>query len=274
MLSRTASNHFGLSYRDPGEFLRNAAGFAADGLRNNHRLAYVGDGAAAELHAELSTMPGVAEHLDSDAVQVIPAIEFYVLRRGEVVDAEATLDRYIDGVQRATADGYAGLRALVDVTPVARTGKQRAAMARLEYLGDKETTMRPFSALCGYDAARLGPGADELICLHPRVSNSRVSFRLYTDPATEADLVLAGEIDAASSQLFAHTMQRIWEFAPGHTVSIDATGLEFISHRQLLLLQQSAWAHNRKAVLWTGQPILHRLAGLLELTRIDVREAP
>ncbi len=266
------SRHFGLGYRDRNEFLGRAAEFAADGLRNNQRLAYIADRSRAALRSELSAMPGVSEHLDSGVVQVIPANNFYAFRRGgEVVDAELTLDRYVAAFERATAGGYAGLRVVVDVTPVARTPEQRAAMAQLEYLGDQEIAMRPASVLCGYDASQLGSGADELICLHRDVSKGQVMFQLYCEPAAKADFALAGEIDAASGELFATTLQRVWELIPGPTLHIDAEKLEFISHEQLCLLERSAQAQNRNVILRTSQPIPNRLVGLLDLTRVQVQ---
>lgn len=75
-------------------------------------------------------------------------------------------ERYATAAIAAVADGYNGLRVVIDVTPVARTPEQREAQAALEFLGDRRISTLPVAALCGYNTAELGEAAAGLLCLH------------------------------------------------------------------------------------------------------------
>jgi anti-anti-sigma regulatory factor len=86
-------------------------------------------------------------------------------------------------------------------------------------------------------------------------------------------LALTGEIDAASSELFATTLQRAWPRAGGKKLVISAGGLEFISHQPLRMLDQYAREGDSEVVLSTNQRVPARLAALLDLTRVHVQEA-
>lgn len=271
----TRFGHLGWGYHNRADFLGRAAEFIAACLRDNQRVAYIADDGHAALRAELSGIPAVAESVASGAIDVIPAADFYVFASGgNVVHAELTLSKYVAAVEQAITDGYRGFAAVVDVTSVARTTEQRAAMAALEYLGDQQIALRPFSALCGYDIGQLGPAAGELICLHPSANKDATNFRLYAEPEAGMTFALAGEIDAAGHQLFATTLERIWPLSRGDTLRIDAQQLQFISHRQMSLLEECARAHNREVVLWTDQPVPTRLVDLLKLTSVRVEVTP
>jgi anti-anti-sigma regulatory factor len=118
----------------------------------------------------------------------------------------------------------------------------------------------------------LADSADGLICLHPFVSPGTAGFRVYAEP--DAGYALTGEIDAASGDLFATMVQRTWPLTGDETLVVDAQQLQFIGHRQLVGLDRYARAHHRKVVLRTGQPIPIRLAGLLDLTNVEVTPPP
>jgi hypothetical protein len=262
--------HLGWGYRDRAEFLARAAEYIADGLEHNQLIAYVGDSTPDELHAELAGMPAIGERLGD--IRVIPTKDHYVYRPGgDVVDAKRCLERYVWNAKQATANGYTGLRAVSDVTPVARTAEQRAALTGLEYLVDQKMAVEPFSALCAYDTSQLGLAAAELTCLHPFVGKDAATFRLYAE--SDADFALAGDIDAGSHDIFTTVLRRTWPLTGADTLVIDAKDLEFIGHRQLCTLDQWARADGRKVLLRTGQRMPTRLVGLLDLTNVRV-ESP
>ncbi|HKP41668.1 MEDS domain-containing protein [Mycobacterium sp.] len=236
--------HAAWGYRDRAEFRMRAAEYAVDGQQHGQRV----------------------EYLD-----VTPTAGHFVFEPDHgVVDAEKSVAKLVEAAEAAIANGYTGYRAVVDVTPMARTPQQREAVARMEFLLDHHTAVRPFSALCGYDISQLGDGARELICLHPFVSNGEVTFRIYTNPNAGVELALAGEIDAASEAVFATALRRIWPSDAGRTVRIDAAALEFVGHQQLAELDRVALERDQTVLLLTDQPIPTRLAGLLDLraTRI------
>jgi anti-anti-sigma regulatory factor len=266
--------HLGWGYRDRAEFLRHAAAYIADGLRHSQRIAYVGEASGESLRAELTAMSQIDQRLDWGDVEITPATEYYHFRPGDVIDAEPVVARCVAAAERAIDDGYRGLRTVVDVTPLARTPEQRDALARLEYLVDHEMAARPYALLCGYDTAELSTAAAELVCLHPFVGKGSVPFRIYANPDADVHFALAGEIDAASNDLFTTTLQRIWPLMTDHTLRIDASNLEFIGHQQLRMLEESAREQDRKVVLCTNQRTAVRLVDLLDLSNVRVEAPP
>jgi anti-anti-sigma regulatory factor len=265
--------HLGWGYRDRAEFLDRAAEYITDGIARHQGIEYVGEGSREELLAELATMPGVADHLDTGGIGVSAPRDFYVIPPGsDVVDPEAAVAAYLSGVNQAIEDGYTGFRAVVDATAVTRSAEGRDAFACFEFLVDQVMAVQPVSALCAYDLTQLPDSAAELICLHPFTDRRARSFRIYAE--IDSDYSLTGEIDAASEELLSTTMQRIGPLTGDGQLVIDAQGLKFISHRQLLQLDHYARAHDRQVVLRTAQPILVRLAGLLDLTNVEVVPPP
>ncbi|MDT5209712.1 MAG: hypothetical protein QOF67_2127 [Mycobacterium sp.] len=266
--------HLGWGYRDRAEFLRHTAAYIADGLRRNQRITYVAEASGDALRAELTAMSRIDERLDWGDVEMTPATEYYQSRPGDVIDAEPAVARCVAAAERAIDDGYSGLRAVVDVTPMARTPEQRDALARLEYLVDQEMAARPYARLCGYNTGQLSSAAAELVCLHPFVGTGSVPFRIFADPDAGVHFALTGEIDAASNDLFTTTLQRIWPLTTDHSLRIDASSLEFIGHQQLGMLEESAREQNRKVVLCTNQRTAVRLVDLLNLSNVRVEAPP
>jgi hypothetical protein len=271
----TPFGHVGWGYRDRGDFLSRAAEYIADGLRHNQYIGYAGKRSREALRAELAEMPGVGEYLDSGRIEVTPTEDYYVYQPGtDVIDAQASVVKYLAGVEQAVASGYAGFRAVSDVAPVARTPEQRDALARLEYLIDQHMAVRPFSALCGYNICELGAAAEELMCLHPFVSKGSTLFRLYADPDADVDFALSGEVDDSADKLFDATLRRIWSLELGHTLRIDAHDLQFMSHRQVVRLEEWAREQGRKVVLWTDQHAISRLVEVLGLLHVRTAAEP
>ncbi|VBA60300.1 hypothetical protein LAUMK191_05451 [Mycobacterium attenuatum] len=259
--------HLGWGYRARAQFLTRAAEYLLDGRRLNQWVDYVGAGSRDQLRAELAAMPTIADLLDSGGIGVTPVTEFYTFRPGsDVVDPERAVAQRVEAVGKALADGYSGLRAIVDCTAVARTPAQRDAFACFEFLIDQQMAVLPVSALCAYDTSRLREGAGELMCLHPYVGQHAPGFRLYAAPGSS--FALTGEIDAASEPTFAAALHRTWPLTGDDTLVIDARELSFISHRQLDILDRCARSDNRIVVLRTDQPVPARLFSVLDFTNV------
>lgn len=261
--------HLGWAYRDRGEFLARAAEYIADGLRQNQYIAYAGERSRAELRSELAgdaPSPWISRHRRPGGDTGSGVLH---------LPARHRCHRYRGGggkiPEQAIANGYTGFRAVSDVTPLARTPEQRDTLTHLEFLVDRQMAVHPFSALCAYDLNALGTAAHELVCLHPFVGTGSVLFRLYADPGANLDFALSGELDTSTDKVFDIALQRLWPLMSGRTLRIGADGLEFISHRQLYLLDEGARAHKCKAVLSTSQPAVAQLIELLDLShaRLD-----
>lgn len=264
--------HLGWGYRDRGEFCARAVEYIADGLARNEWILYVGPGSRAALRAELAAL-GFGEAVKSRQIRTMQADDYYTYLPGsDVVDAEATVASGVARCERLLAGGCTAFRAVVDGTVAAGTPEQRDALAHLEFLSEASMSDLPVSALCAYDVSRLGPAAKEIICLHPVVSKGAVEFRLYAQQ--DAGFALAGEIDSADADAFTASLQRIWPLASGDELIVDAYGLDFLTHHQLLELDERARAERRKVILRTGQCLVARLVEVLELENVRVEAAP
>lgn len=264
--------HLGWGFCDRTEFLTRAGEYLADGLDCHQRVEYVGDNSREALRAELAAMPKIADRAHAGDIAVTPAREFYAMPAGrDVVNPHLAMANWMATIQTALDNGHTGHRTVVDATGMARTPEQRAALARFEFLSDKQAaTAHPVSALCGYDLNQLGTHANELICLHPYISQRAPRFQLYAQPH---ECVLTGDVDAATDDLFTATLDHI---APLTTniISIDAQHLEFIGHRQLLELNQHAHRHHQQVILRAPQPITIRLVDLIKPTNVAIQPPP
>ncbi|WP_085087466.1 MEDS domain-containing protein [Mycolicibacter senuensis] len=260
--------HIGWQYRDHHEFICRAAEYLAVGLDLGQRVGYVGDDDPTRIRAGLAAA-GLGTAADEVDVKTVP--EHFLFRAGgDVVDAGGMAERYATAAIAAVADGYNGLRVVIDVTPVARTPEQREAQAALEFLGDRRISTLPVAALCGYNTAELGEAAAGLLCLHAGAGPTSTPFRLYHQPARRNAVALAGNLDAASDALFAATLHRILPLLSQAPLEIDARELDFVGHRQLLLLDRCCAAHDRVAVLHSDRPIVRRLFDLIGFEHIDI----
>lgn len=264
--------HVAWGYRDRAEFRARAAEYIVDGLMHNHRILYASDGSRDQLCDELAEM-GFADAVRSKQVWVTPVSDYYPLVPGsDVVDPDAAVATGVAVTEQLLAQGYSGCRAVVDGAVLVRTPEQRAAFSRLEFLIDQKMAVLPLAALCAYDLDLLGDTAKELMCLHPFVSKGAVGFRVYADPG--AGFGLAGEIDAADNDAFSTALQRIWPLIEGDEPVIDAYGLDFITHRELVAIDRLSAADGRRVILRTDQHLPRRLVDLLELGNIRVKTSP
>lgn len=262
--------HLGWGYRDRDEFRRRAAEYIADGLAERQWVEFVGDGSREELRAELAAvLAGGPGPTDADRITVTPALEFYGVTDGDVVDPEVAVATRVAAVEQAMAAGYTGFRAVVDATAVTRRPEQRDTFARFEFLIDQKMAALPVSALCAYDLGELGEHARGLVCLHPLVGPAAPDFRVYAQPGTA--LVFDGEIDAADARAFTEVVDRVLRHLPpaAETV-VDVSELCYMDRHQLQALDEAARADGRRIVLRGGATILTRLADLLDLTNIVV----
>lgn len=259
--------HLGWGCRGQEEFRARAAECIADGLTANQCIEYVADRDRRSLRADLSEL-GFDDAVKSGQIHVTPVEDFFVFAAGGAVDPHAMIAKRLAATDHAISTGYSGLRAVVDDTPVARTPEQREALACFEHLLDREMLTSPSSALCAYDTTVLRDAAGELICLHPFVGGGAVGFRLFAEQ--DVGFALAGEIDVTDGDTFVTAVGRVLKLPARGPLIVDANGLEFTTHHQLLALDRHARAAHRQVVLRTGQPVLGRLAQLLELTNVSV----
>ena len=261
-------NHLCWVFDDHADFRAAAVEFLADGLARGRRVRYIAAGDEETLHAELAPLERVEVARRPGAVEVLPVSGTYAGTE-RFVDARTQVGLYAADTRTALADGFTGLRVAADVTELVRTPAQLDAFARYEHQVDRYITLAPFSALCGYRRSELGDDTvAQLACLHPGGSAEQAPFRMHATP--DADLALSGELDLTTVDLFAAAVDRAGLDDRGSEVVVDATGLDFADHRNLLVLERMADRHGRSVVLRTARHWPERLVAALGLTRVRV----
>ena len=268
-------SHVGWGYADRAEFRTRAREYLLDGIAAGQRVEFVGSGTVAALRAELTgSSEGIPQFrrdvVGQDVLRVALVDEVYTFSgTGRVVDPNRSAEARALATEDALADGYTGLRAVVDATALAGTAVQRAAYAHYEYLLDRQSTVLPLATICAYDSARLGPVAvAEMACLHPLASRGASAFRLYTDDG--AAFALAGEIDFSSVGQLAETLGRVLPLMSGPELVVDGRELEFIDHRGLLVLDRCAGQQGVRLALQTPRETVAQIAEAIGLPHLRV----
>ncbi|GAA2859868.1 hypothetical protein Acy02nite_55980 [Actinoplanes cyaneus] len=234
-------DHVGWAFTLADDFRAIAGQFLADGLSRRERVIYVagaGTGVPAGLNSAVA----------SGQAEVTSVAAMY--GAGEPVEAERQIGTFADAVERALADGWAGLRVAADATSLVRTERQRAAWMRYEHLVDAFIAGTPIAGLCGFDRRVLGEAAlAEVSCLHPALTPDSSEFRLYSAPGPAAGFALAGEIDPGNRPTLATVLREAHPAPRDGRITVDATALTFIDHRSLALLAEYATARGVTAVV-------------------------
>lgn len=233
------------------------------------RVCYVGAGDAGALADELADAEGMADALDQGAARVL------TIRPGRgvgaVFDPVAQLERYAAATEDAVAEGFTGLRLAVDVTPLLRGHAQLDDVARHEHLLDRYVAANPVAAMCALDGAELSaPVIERLACVHPTVSPGTTRFRLHATERSDCVAALGGELDLATTKLFELALG--WaDLQPVRgELAIEASDLDFIDHRHLILLAAYAGKRAANAVLRTHREGAARIVEVLRLRNVRV----
>lgn len=234
-------------------------------------MLYVGRDAPGALARQLCTTRAFDDGVRSGAVRTASLTSTYPFEA--VVDPHEQVRNYAAATEEALAAGFSGLRVAADATPLVRTAVQLDAFARYEHLVDRYMTTRPLSAMCAYSRAELGDDAiAQLACLHPWASAGATPFRLHATTDGEISAVLDGELDSGSHELWPVALERAGLRPVAGAVVIDATGLDFIDHRGLLTLADTADRLGANVVLRTRLSQPARVLELLNVTSVSVEQ--
>jgi anti-anti-sigma regulatory factor len=255
-------------FDDHAEFRAAAVGFLADGLARGARVRYIAPADDDTLRADLAPLMPMPQARRPGAVEVLSAAGTYAGPEA-CVDAQAQVDAYTADTRSALADGFTGFRVAAEVTMLVRTPAQLDAFARYEHRVDRLMSRSAFTAMCGYRRAELGDDAvGQLACLHPAGGGDETPFRLHATRG--ADLALSGELDLTTVDMFAAAVDRTGLGHGPAEVVVDATGLEFTDHRNLLVLERMADRYGRTVVLRTARRWPARLVAALDLPHVRV----
>jgi anti-anti-sigma regulatory factor len=255
-------------FDDHADFRAHAVEFLAEGLVQGNRVRYAGDSDVATLRTHVEALYRLPPGRRPGAVEVL-SVQGITAGPEACVDGATLVAQYAADTRGALADGYTGLRVAADSTVLVGTAEQLDAFARYEHLVDRYMTGAPFTGMCGFQRTALGDAAvTQLACLHPAGSAEQAPFRVHA--CRDADVAVSGELDLTTVDLFATTMDRTAPYDTSGELVVDATGLDFADHRNLLVLEQVARRHGRSIVLRTVRRWPERLVAALELTRVRV----
>ncbi|HVM09950.1 MAG TPA: MEDS domain-containing protein [Acidimicrobiales bacterium] len=258
------SDHVCWIYDDRSEFVVSAVAFLAEGLRLSQRLLYVGDLDQTRLARDLGGLGDVDALLASGQLSIASVASTYAGTSAH--DWSDQHEVYASLTEAALADGYTGLRVAADATALVATTGALDAFARYEHVVDHLCANGlPFAAMCGYGAAGTGrDGADELASIHPLSHGGALPFALFA--IENRRIALVGEVDALVADAFRTVLGRAMPVAS--TVEIDCSGLAFIDHAGLSMLDRLATSSRSCVVLDGGPAVLRRLLDLMQLRAV------
>ncbi|MEU7636600.1 MEDS domain-containing protein [Streptomyces sp. NPDC039016] len=178
---------------------------------------------------------------------------------------------------RATAEGYTGLRAFIDMGWVAALGADVAAMARRETGAHALFTGRPYTEVCAYDRRRFDRAVlTAMEQAHPRVALERLGS-LRTVHGPDEAVAFVGEADAANQAGFVRSLEiALSRTTAARQLTVDLTRLHFLSVGcavGLLTLARGAAGHDLVEVRCDrGQHRMLRRLGADAVPRLAPRE--
>jgi anti-anti-sigma factor len=243
------------------EFVDASLEFLAEGLRNGERILYVGSEPVDEQRERLEPLGGVGAMIDEGALLLIDLTGIY--KAGEPLDPKTQLSVYSAVTDAALADGYAGIRVAAQITNLVREPDTWDAHLRWESMADRFMSVRPMSAICGYQRDAVpGQLLAELSTVHP-VSNvpaGAVPFRLFAD---DGAMILSGDVDFVSVKALDRALETACDGSEpvvldlGELGFIDPNGLEvLVRHTERLAAEGGCSVRN-------APPAVDRLCQML-----------
>jgi anti-anti-sigma factor len=209
------------------DFRQAALQFAADGMALGQRLLYVSDRPEDEVLAGLRSLGDLEARREREALSIQSLAEAYP-GGGPVLDHDAQLAAYDDAVERAVAEGFAGIRVVAEVSALAADPSWCDHLVRWEMVADRYmATSRPFAALCGYDRRLIGAEvAAALAAVHPIRHDGVAGFSLFAgDNGNARAVCLDGEIDAFQVPILERVLTALPE---SDTLVLDVSDLRFV----------------------------------------------
>lgn len=214
-----AADHACWAYSGDDRRAAAVTAWLTDGLRQEQRCLYVGDGTVAELASDLTALPGSDDAQRRGALVLAPSETVYDLTAP--TDPQAQLAVYTAVLSQAIADGFRGICVVADITPLITSPDRRLSHVNWEQVADRYLLDKPISALCLYDSG-LVSGIDAVVCAHPLRGPAATPLALYG--ITPDSGALDGEADATTGGLLADLLGQV----PADDTALDLSALTFI----------------------------------------------
>jgi hypothetical protein len=279
-----ATDHICWAYgQDDPSFDRAVRRFLAGGLARGERMLCIGervlesvglDGDGPDGHA--SDDGGLADPaalVASGALRTMTTAQAYEARG--VFAAGHQLTYYGAATQEALADGYTGLRVVVDVSPLAVDPSVRAELVRWEHVSDNFVAGGTgFTAMCAYDAELAGEPLADVASVHPLVHvPAAPPFQVFFD---DDRVAVSGSIDTFGADRLA----RVLAASPisGEGAVLDLARVDFVdvaASRVIARWAQDLNARSLPLEVQGASPLLRRMWQVLGLADVArVRFAP
>ncbi|MGI9008105.1 MAG: MEDS domain-containing protein [Streptosporangiaceae bacterium] len=245
-------DHLGWAFAGASEYAALATSCLMEGAALGERLMYVAE------HPDASAVAALYGVADQDALQVVTIADVY--GTSGIVDPQAQLAHFGAELDAALAAGYSGLRVVSDSTRLVTSDASLAAWRHYELLADQFTAVHPVTALCAFDARRLGPGRlAQLAAMHPLSSASGPvpPYRLFFQGST---VRLDGPVTVASMASLGQALAELPADTPA-AVDLGAAGQDAgdgVSREAVAMLNELADAGT--PVLVHGQAAALRAA--------------
>jgi hypothetical protein len=197
--------------------------FLAGGLERGERLLCVGERVIDSVRAEAPPLTGVDKLVADGTLRLMTLSEAYAAT-GEF-SAERQFVFYDDATRRAVDEGYAGLRVVAELTPLAADPVRRDELLRWEHLADRYMVHGPgMSALCAYRDDLHVEALADVASVHPAASGppGLPQFRVFFD---DDRVVVEGSVDLAGAGRLSRLLA---DSPPLSAALLDLSRLDFV----------------------------------------------
>lgn len=217
------ADHLCWVYDDPASFVDAAGRYLAEGVARNERLLCVGDSLPAEFRAAGEPFGALDELIARGALRFTPIGAAYT--GDKPLRPEGQRAFYDAAVRDARDAGFAGLRVVADVTPLAVADACRVELVRWEHLADEYIAGGSgMVAMCAYSRSALAEDAvADVAAVHPQVHSPRElpSFRVWFD---DDRVAVTGTVDTFGADRLARVLAD--SPAQGSRIVLDLTALD------------------------------------------------
>jgi hypothetical protein len=251
---------------DDAAFDRAVRRFLAGGLDRRERVLVIGERVIACVGTPADGFGDAAALIADGTLRTLTTAQAYEASGGFAPGAQRAF--YDAATQEALADGFAGLRVVADVTPLAEDDDARPALVAWEHLADEYVAQGSgFTAMCAY-ASRLAPQAlAEVASVHPLVhAPAKPPFQVFFD---DDRVALSGSVDTFGADRLA----RVLASTPvgGDGAVLDVGLVDFVdvaASRVIARWAQDLDARSLPLEVRGASPLLRRMWQVLGLTRI------
>jgi anti-anti-sigma regulatory factor len=203
--------------------------FTQRGLGRGEKVIILGDPAVPhdEAYQRMAAFGGRAEQA-RDRGQLVFSSMRALIHPDRTFTARRQLSRLREETARARWEGYAGLRAFIDMAWVRDLGMDVEGVMRREKSAGGLFTSRRYAEICSYDRRRFAPAVvEEMRVSHPVALLERPGELQARHSHGEVHLI--GDADVLTRERFRDAIQLVLRPVPGGRVLVDLSRLCFLS---------------------------------------------